>query len=254
MIDEVSVTSRIYGGGLQMRAPNPLTGEQQTRSNIFFGVEQKATAKIDQVTGTLVVNGKTFDFRKPGNGLGTFQIKPGVEWSSPKTPVSVGIERTINMVPTDATQYGHPTLRTAYDKISVIYDNSGKEDKAYLVMQGNVYAMEGITKNSATGLRAQLQAVIPAQNRGEFVVVADASKIARNPAKDPFYDTPLSTRFGVTWRKAISKALEVGASVEVSKNRMNSVFTDQNDIATPGSTTSERGTRKVGMFWLRSQW
>jgi hypothetical protein len=254
MIDEVNVSSKVYGGFLQMSAPNPVSGDQQTRSSAFFGAEQKGSARIDQVTGSIAIDAKTIDFKNFKNGMATFQVRPGVEWSSPNQPVKVGIERTIDVVPTDSTQYVHPTLRTAYDKISVIYDTSGKESKAYLVAQGNVYAMEGITKSSATGVRAQLEAVIPVQNRGEFIVVADASKITSNKSKDPFYDTPLSTRLGVTWRKAITKAIEVGASVEVSKNRMNSVFADAKDGVTPGSASVEKGTRKVGMFWLRSQW
>ncbi|MFL5814938.1 MAG: hypothetical protein ACJ763_15290 [Bdellovibrionia bacterium] len=260
MIDEVNVSSRIYGGFLQMSAPDPVSSvspasnDQKIRSNAFFGVEQKRSARIDQVTGSIALDAKTIDFKNFKNGMATLQIRPGIEWASTKEPVKVGIERTIDVVPTDSTQYVHPTLRTAYDKISVIYDTSGKESQAYLVAQGNVYAMEGITKNTATGLRAQLEAVIPVQNRGEFIVVADASKITSNKSKDPFYDTPLSTRLGVTWRKAITKAIEVGASVEVSKNRMNSVFADEKDVVTPGSTSVEKGTRKVGMFWLRSQW
>jgi hypothetical protein len=255
------VQSRLYGGAMQTSAPNPLSGEKQTRSNLFFGVEQKASAKIDQVTGTLVVEGKSIDFRKLNNGFATLQIRPGVEWASPQAPVKVGIERTIDAVPRDSTQYGHPALRTAYDKISVIYDTSGKKNKAYLVAQGKIYAMEGITKNSATGVRAQLEAVIPAGNRGEFIVVADSSKITSNKAKDPFYDTPISTRLGITWRQAITNALkigkttEIGASFEISKNpRGNYLMSDEKDVVTPGSTTVEKGTRKVGMFWLRSQW
>jgi hypothetical protein len=122
------------------------------------------------------------------------------------------------------------------------------------VMKGSVYALEGITKNAATGLRAQLNAVIPSKTRGDFIVVADAAKIARNPSNDPFYDTPLSTRLSVTWRKAITRALEVGATVDISRNRMNSAFAETDDPVVPGVTDSDKTTRKIGMVWLRSTW
>lgn len=254
MIDEINLTSKAYGGYAQTTDPNPLTGAQQSRTNLFMGVEEKLTARIDQVTGSLSIGGKTIDFKSIRDASAGGELRAGVGWNSKSDMVKVNAERLYEAVPRSVAYGQAPTLGTAYDKVSVVVDTRGKGDKAYLVMNGSAYAFEGINKNAATGLRAQLQAVIPAGVRGDFVVIADASKVTSNKSKDPFYDTPISTRLGLTWRKAINKALEVGASVDVRKNKMNSIFSDSKDAVVPGISDAETGTKKVASFWLRSTW
>lgn len=254
MIDEINIAGKAYGGYAQTSDPNPQTGLQQTRNNFFMGAEEKLTARIDQVTGSISLGGHTIDFKKLPDASASGEIRAGIGWNSKSDMVKVNAERLYQAVPRSVAYGNMPKLGVANDKVSVIVDTRGKEDKAYLVMNGSAYAFEGIGKNAATGLRAQLKAVIPAGVRGDFVVVADAAKVTSNKSKDPFYDTPISTSIGVTWRKAISKALEVGASVDVRKNKMNSVFVDSNDAVVPGISDSETGTKKVASFWLRSTW
>jgi len=254
LVDDVNVAGRVFGGLLQVSAPDPLSNDIRTRTNLFAGTEAQGTARINQFTGKLEVEGKTIDFKRYGDGMTTIQVRPGVGWSQKNGPLRIEAERLLESTPRDSSYVGRPAWQTAYDKVSVVVDARESDQRAYLVMKGSVYALEGITKNAATGLRAQLNAVIPSKTRGDFIVVADAAKIARNPSNDPFYDTPLSTRLSVTWRKAITRALEVGATVDISRNRMNSAFAETDDPVVPGVTDSDKTTRKIGMVWLRSTW
>jgi hypothetical protein len=254
MIDEINVASTMYGGYAQTSDPNPLSGSQQTRKNFFMGAEEKLTARIDQVTGSISIGGKTIDFKKLPDASAGGEVRLGLGWNSKSDKVKVNAERLYQTVPRSVAYGQKPTLATAYDRVNVIVDTRGNENKAYLVMNGSAYAFEGINKTAATGIRAQLQAVIPAGVRGDFVVIADASKITSNKSKDPFYDTPISKSLGITWRKAINNAIEVGASVDVRKNKMNSVFANPNDAVVPGISDPDTGTKKVASFWLKSTW
>lgn len=260
MVNDVALESKLYAGMIGIEVPNlPGASGVPTHNTSFIGgTNIKGTAQINSVTGKLELTASTTDYEPAkmahsGDGMpvlsGIVRLTPGVAYHDPKSNVTYVAERNLELTAANDGIISN-SLRTAYDRFSVIVDNREKDPKVFISNRSDLYVFQGIGSRAATGVRDMLKAAIPAGKLGEFSVIADLSKVVSNPSQDPFYDSPLSKSLAATWRKVVLHSLEIGAGASVSNGPAPFLFTDPGTTLSPALTNDVRQVR--GFVWMRS--
>lgn len=215
VIDEVGLSTKVYGGMFSITAPNfsPNSSERKkTYENGFGSATLTGTARINSTTGKLEILARTLDSKTAET-----ELSAGVEHQWKNLPIRTGVERTFQLVPQSTTLNNPLRPQTKYDKVSIIYDGRGENKKYYIQADGDLYLLDGMDKMSAVGVRNSVKAVVPAGNLGTFAIGAEIGKIIQNKSKDPYYDLPASKSAFIEWGKTIMKATDLGAQVSYTK-------------------------------------
>lgn len=263
VIDELGFFSRGHLGALNLSAPVLNLKDDRyveaERSNFFMGAELKGTARINRATGRLEFKAETNDFRSGASGSGSgsdtsgaqVEGKVGVDYQLTEKVTLTG-ERSWHVVPKSARSFD-PSIKTAFDRVGIVIDTRGKEDKAYVTAAGSLYALEGLGKPGATGWHAQIKAAIDSGAVGEFSVVSDLSSVVSNKSGDPYFEAyrnQLASSHSVQWSKWWTKNLQTGAGVKLEDRKHLPLFPASRDVS---PTLEDIDRRKVtGFLWLRS--
>lgn len=259
MVDQVSVASEAYGGGMMLSAPGfdafKNTYGQGERNTLFFGGKIAGSARLNNTTGKIEVSGINLDSRPSGHGQteggstsgNRIEVKSGVEQKWENLNIKASADRTWAFLPTIEKNMGSK-LVTTYDRVGVVYDTSKSDKKAaYLVVGTNVYFLEGVNVSSATAVKNSIKAVVPTDKLGTFTVSADLAKVIDNKSKDPFYDTIPATAFSIDWSKPLNKLAEMGMNLTYAKGNQIQPFGVIGPISPVMGTTD----RKVqGMVYV----
>jgi len=226
LVDEVTYGAKIFAGAMRLRAPTIGQWESgdsgSNRTTAYVGADIKGSARINDLTGKLEINGRAYDMQ-PGE-IGVIGAMPApdaqgkfaVTYNPMGGPFEIGVSRVIDM---DAATLASEkiTPKTTYDKIDAILQLGSEGDaKGYIRVESDIYVMEGIDKNSATAFREKLKGAIPVGKLGQFYAVADIGRVVQNKTGDPYYNGILSGAFGAGWQKRISAHWTVGADGEAS--------------------------------------
>ena len=147
-------------------------------------------------------------------------------------PVSLEAGRTYHGNPGSMTDFSY-TLKTAYDKISVVIDTRGKNRVVYVVNETDIYLMGGVEILSAVGIKNRLKAAITTENYGEFYVVGEGSGIVKDYDNDPFFDVPNAMKFEIGWQKDLSANLSIGIKGGISNGNSPQYYMDDVSYADP---------------------
>jgi hypothetical protein len=209
----------------------------------------KGHARIDRVTGTLLLEGSTIE-RSGGLFMAPFshQIRPGLTFESWIPGFVLEFARSLQLLPDSMVDPGYG-LKTAYDQVSVVYDTRGTQKQAYLYFRGDYYAFDGISDLSASGVRAALRAAVPSRNWGEFALVLETSRILKNRFQDPFFDTLPSAEVSLEWLRRLSLNLDVGSTLKLNNGRRPASYFESPNQAIPDP--GHRVPEWNGSVWLR---
>jgi|GEM_PF-1886000 len=231
IIDEVHYTSNVYGGyqhlsGPVIRFDGP--SQKGSQGTVFIGGGIHLAAKVNSTTvkieGNMHVNYKDFRFVETKSGV-IQDISKQVN-----LPVKVEAERVWHLTPRSDTLNTPYALKTAYDRVGVIYDPAASKNKYYLKVGADFLLLEGADKMSAQAVRTYVKANVPTEKLGEFSVYVDASKMLKNPAKDPFYESGVSLSMKTEWKKKLDsirfgrEKSEIGAFINVTKGNTIQAF------------------------------
>ncbi len=235
---------------------------RDSRLNGIFGLKANGYARFNSVTGKIELIGRALDVGLPQggaskDGLGgsasipDVTLRPSVEYAPKGNPIRIRAERNLELQKRSINDQ-RMTVRTSFDKLSVVIDTRGGSSKAYVVTDIGVYLFEGIEKMSAVGLRNRIRAGVESDKLGDFYVVGDVSAILANPSKDPFYEAAPAVSFGAGWEKRLNKILSVGADLNLGTSAQPFFVFEE-----PGSVVPEYGKREgvqvQGDAWLRAQ-
>ena len=254
VLDEVGYIAKGQFGYLEIRDrqvdPDADMVERKRR-NAFLGGNVVGKARINQVTGKLELDAKVLDLwtktsvGAPMSGIEN-KLVPSVEYRLAK-PVTVEVGRALEIVPTD--QYSSLKMQTAYDKVNVVVDRRGSDDKVVVLSKSEAYLFGGAENRDAVALRQLFSVAVPTEKKGEFAILMDLSKIVENRSKDPFYDLPVSSKIRGEWKMALNRLIEIGTGVEARYGSQPFFLFEEPGAVTPDLTVRKKEVK--GDLWLR---
>lgn len=203
LLDEVGYRVQVIAGGMNLNMPtrrisensDALVSQSSKQANYFVDTNIKGQARINQTTGKIELSAASYDINTEKNQdlgarhSGHTNLKLGVDQKILKN-TWVEIERRYDLIPSylgENAQNSNFGLKTTYDKLGVLYDARAVDPKVYLKIGSDIYALEGLNKMSALGVKESIAKAIPFKG-GTFTVVADYFKIVQNKSQDPFYE------------------------------------------------------------------
>lgn len=222
IINEYGTMTNFNIGLMQVGAPsydeygNPMN---KSRSVLFMGMKVQGYARINKSTGRVELEAFSNDYGLDDRaGSLDTRIRVGFEQRGGDSNWKADFEREFEGSRNNqASRDFHAQVH--YDKVSLIYDNTGKEARAVLVLNTEYYIFEGIENIAATAVRQIVKASFPTAQFGTISFALDASQFVNNPSKDLYYDHPFSSCFKVGLEKAIAKFVSVGGQVEYGKGK-----------------------------------
>lgn len=204
VVDEAQASLSVVAGAYGVSLPQqnyPLYSlsqpdGQKSSQNYFLNTQLKGRARIDQTTGRILLEAGSYDIGKiPTQAVGASQSAHASMTLDLEQQVAsnaqVHFQRKAEVLPTylgENAKNSNLGLKTTYDKIGVLFDNSSVDHNSYLKVGSDVYLLEGLGKASAVEVKESIAKVIPVEG-GTFTLAADYSKVVQNKSQDPFYSS-----------------------------------------------------------------
>ena len=234
----------LYLRSVPSQAPNTTTQE-----NDVFSFSMKGHAQIDQLTGSLLIEGATVE--NTGGFLAspyTHQIRPQFSYNILSSIITTELARSLQILPVSMVDPGY-SLKTVYDQFSVVVDSRTEKRSVYLYFRGDYYAFDGFDKKSAEGIKAAVKLAIPTEMLGEFALILDTSKIVSNRFSDPYFDSLPYSAATIQWLKDISRNIEFGTDLSAGNGRKPASYFEDPAKAVPTNRSSQPLFN--GDVWIR---